>query len=222
MEALDPDNDNPNFLLESTVAVGIDLGQSFDPTAIAIVERLDGRIVGTWRNSNAETRYRPLYVVRHLERLPLQMPYPDQVLYVASLLRREPLSDHLQGVYIDYTGVGRPVFDMFHSARLPKLHGISITAGNAAKTHGSIWSVPKGELVSNVQAKLHSGDLNIPDDLTDGKALTKELNDFKVQFTSAGNATFNARTGSHDDLVLALALGIYGLKPKRQTLVMSI
>jgi hypothetical protein len=32
-----------------------------------------------------------------------------------------------------------------------------------------------------------------------------------VQFTESGNATFNAREGAHDDLVLALALAVFGL-----------
>lgn len=32
-----------------------------------------------------------------------------------------------------------------------------------------------------------------------------------MRFTEAGNATFNAREGAHDDLVLALALAVFGL-----------
>lgn len=32
-----------------------------------------------------------------------------------------------------------------------------------------------------------------------------------MRFTLAGNATFNAREGAHDDLVLALALAVFGL-----------
>lgn len=33
---------------------------------------------------------------------------------------------------------------------------------------------------------------------------------FRLRFTEAGNATFNAREGAHDDLVLALALAVFG------------
>lgn len=32
-----------------------------------------------------------------------------------------------------------------------------------------------------------------------------------MRFTESGNATFNAREGAHDDLVLALALSVFGL-----------
>lgn len=71
--------------------------------------------------------------------------------------------------------------------------------------------MPKGELVSKLQALLHSGDLRIAASLPDAAVLARELQDFRVRFTDAGNATFNAREGAHDDLVLALALAVFGL-----------
>jgi hypothetical protein len=46
---------------------------------------------------------------------------------------------------------------------------------------------------------------------TYGPVLARELQDFRARFTEAGNATFNAREGAHDDLVLALALAVFGL-----------
>lgn len=221
MEVLDLNNTNPNFRIKKTYAVGVDLGQSHDPTAIAIVERISGAIVPHWRNSYTGTNYRPLLHVRHLERLPLGLKYDEQVLYVAAMLRREPLTDDLHGVYIDYTGVGRAVYDMFDSARLPKLFGIGITGGKESNCNGSLWTVPKSELVSLVQAKLHSGELIIADSLPDAEALKRELQDFRVAMTSAGNMTFNAREGSHDDLVLALCMAVIGLEEKRKIVVQS-
>lgn len=73
------------------------------------------------------------------------------------------------------------------------------------------WSVPKSELVSKLQALLHSGQLKIAASLPDAAVLARELQDFRVRFTEAGNATFSAREGQHDDLVLALALAVFGL-----------
>lgn len=70
--------------------------------------------------------------------------------------------------------------------------------------------MPKGELVSKLQALLHSGDLRIAASLPDAAVLARELQDFRVRFTEAGNARFNAREGAHD-LVLALALAMFGL-----------
>ncbi len=71
--------------------------------------------------------------------------------------------------------------------------------------------MPKVTLVSRLQALLHSGDLRIPRALPDAAVLTRELQEFRVKYTDAGNATFNAREGEHDDLVLALAIAVFGL-----------
>jgi hypothetical protein len=52
----------------------------------------------------------PIFQVGHLERVPLGTPYPGIVAHVGRLLTKLP--DHSELV-IDFTGVGRPVFDMF-------------------------------------------------------------------------------------------------------------
>lgn len=82
--------------------------------------------------------------------------------------------------------------------------------------------MPKGELVSKLQALLHSGDLRIAASLPDAAVLARELQDFRVRFTEAGNATFNAREGAHDDLVLALALAVFGLSRPEPVDVMRV
>lgn len=71
--------------------------------------------------------------------------------------------------------------------------------------------MPKGGLVSKLQALLHSGDLRIAASLPDAAVLGRELQDLRVRFTDAGNAAFHAREGAHDDLVLASALAVFGL-----------
>ncbi|HSM19780.1 MAG TPA: hypothetical protein VK844_05370, partial [Hyphomicrobiales bacterium] len=60
-----------------------------------------------------------------------------------------------------------------------------------------------------LQAMLHSGELKIAEALPEAPALVKELQDFRVSFTGAGHAIFNARTGAHDDLVLAVAIAAW-------------
>lgn len=113
---------------------------------------------------------------------------------------------------VDYTGVGRPVLDMFAGRRLLRMaQGVVITGGREVSGNRTGWLVPKGELVSKLQALLHSGDLRIAASLPNAAVLARELQDFRVRFTEAGNATFNAREGAHDDLVLALALAVFGL-----------
>lgn len=89
--------------------------------------------------------------------------------------------------------------------------GVVITGGRKISGNRARWSVSKGELVSKLQALLHSGDLRIAASLPDAAVLARELLDFCVRFTEAGNTTFNTREGAHDDLVLALALAVFGL-----------
>ena len=197
--------------------VGVDLGQSHDPTAICVLETKTAQIPDwaftkpRWelpRLTAEKKAYVSPFNVVHLERLPLGMSYPEQVLFVASLASRKPLKS--PDVYIDYTGVGRPVYDLFHAARVPGIVGISITAGKDPQRTNTGWSVPKNILVSGVQAKLHTGQLKVAAGLLDAPVLLKEFQDFRVTFTSAGNAIFNARQGQHDDLVLAVSLAVWG------------
>lgn len=192
-------------------AVGIDIGQAHDPTAVAIVSRITTEVLQpTLRGLNPEPH--PRYEVQHLERLKLGTPYPAQVDAIEMMLTRPPLNRLQPRVLVDYTGVGRPVFDMFAGRHaLRRAQGVVITGGRGTTRHGPGWSVPKGELVSKLQALLHAGQLRIAASLPDAPTLLRELQDFRVRFTEAGNATFNAREGAHDDLVLALALAVFGL-----------
>ncbi len=147
----------------------------------------------------------PIFRCGHLERVPLGTPYPGIVAHVARLLAKLPVGTELA---IDFTGVGRPVFDMFTAAGLSPT-GVLITAGTAETRDGAIIGVPKLVLVSRLQALLHEGRLKIHKDLAEAAELVRELQDFRVDFTAAGSLTFNARSGKHDDLVLALAIACW-------------
>lgn len=124
---------------------------------------------------------------------------------------------------VDYTGVGRPVLDMFRERpALRWAEGIVIQGGRETSKIAAGWSVPKAELVSKIQALLHSGHLKIPRSLPDAPVLARELQDFCVRYTDAGNAVFNAREGAHDDLVLALALAVFGVSRAKPALPGSV
>jgi hypothetical protein len=147
----------------------------------------------------------PIFQVGHLERLPLGTPYPAIVAHVGRLLTK--LSGHPELV-IDFTGVGRPVFEMFvYSGIYPT--GVVITGGMTETQDGPTCSVPKLNLVSRLQALLHEGRLKILRELDEAETLVRELQDFRMEFTAAGHLTFNARSGKHDDLVLALAIAVW-------------
>lgn len=199
------------LLHRRSYAVGIDVGQAHNPTAICVASKIVTMAMNpTFAELNPYPQ--PRYEVAHLERLRLGMPYPQQVDHLEALLGRSPLNRLQPRLLVDYTGVGRPVFDMFAGRRLLRMvQGVVITGGREVLGNRAGWSVPKGELVSKLQALLHSGDLRITASLPDAAVLARELQDFRVRFTEAGNATFNAREGAHDDLVPALALAVFGL-----------
>jgi hypothetical protein len=147
----------------------------------------------------------PIFQVGHLERLPLGTAYPAIVAHVGRLMTKLPGRPEL---VIDYTGVGRPVFDMFVYSGISPV-GVVITSGAVETHHRMTWSVPKLTLVSRLQALLHEGRLKILRELTEAETLVRELQDFRCEFTAAGHLTFNARTGKHDDLVLGLAIAVW-------------
>src|SRR5215468_7630693 len=146
-----------------------------------------------------------IFQVGHLERVPLGTLYPAIVVHVVRLLTKLPGRPEL---VIDFTGVGRPIFDMFvYSGIYPT--GVLITGGTTEARDGSTRSVPKLTLVSRLQALLHEGRLKILRELDEAETLVRELQDFRAEFTAAGHLTFNARSGKHDDLVLALAIAVW-------------
>jgi hypothetical protein len=79
--------------------VGCDLGQQNDATAISVIEKIDGVIDynsaiarhGGYTDSDLPQKKVVRYDVRHLQRLPLKLSYPNQIERVKSLMARPPL-----------------------------------------------------------------------------------------------------------------------------------
>lgn len=86
---------------------------------------------------------------------------------------------------------------------------MTITGGDGHSYSDGFYRVAKVQLVSTLQAALHSRELKIASGLKDAKTLATELRDFRATFTSAGNAVFAAREGAHDDLVLTTAIALW-------------
>src|ERR1700736_4049590 len=96
--------------------VGLDLGQSRDHSALAVVERADlvlDEIDHVTYARLKERRYR----VRFLERVALGTPYPNVVERVREVVRAKPLVGQCTLV-VDATGVGAPVVDLLAAAQL--------------------------------------------------------------------------------------------------------
>jgi len=151
-----------------------------------------------------------LYRIGHLERLPLKTPYPAQIERVRYIMHHLPRETNL---VVDFTGVGRGIYDILVDAGLSPI-GVTIHSGfeTHANANGSIFSVPKSTIVSTLVARLHGGELVVHRALKDWPVLRRELLNFRPEITRSGTETWNARSGEHDDLVLALGLAVFHLR----------
>jgi hypothetical protein len=73
--------------------------------------------------------------------------------------------------------------------------------------------MPSGGLHQSLPAgrrQAAPGQKNLPE----APVLKLELEDFRASVTDSGRWTFGARSGAHDDLVLALALALWRLAPR--------
>jgi hypothetical protein len=195
--------------------VGLDLGQARDPTALVVLEANPLPTANKTPVGPAEriairpriptaTQNAEQWQVRHLERFPLNRPYPEYVERTVSLMRTPELRRAV--LVIDYTGVGRPVFDMFNA--VPGLNpvGVLITGGTSVTHRGRIWNVPKRDLATAVLTLLQSRRLRVSAHIPESPVLIQELLNFRVKITLSGHDQYEAwREGDHDDLVLAAA-----------------
>lgn len=187
--------------------LGLDLGQAQDFTAIAIIERLEIPI-GRCKKCGEDFK-EARHHLRHIERFPLKTSYPEIVERVKNIVRSEQIRDQYL-VLADATGVGRPVVDLLRSAKITVVP-ITITGGMSEKDDGQGgWNISKAILVSNLQVLLQSRRLKFADGLPDGQMLMDELLKFQVKITDSANDTYGVwREGSHDDLVLAVAMACW-------------
>jgi hypothetical protein len=198
--------------------VGVDLGQSADPTAIAVIEAVSGVVDNGSDNERhcglptKQTKSERLNV-RHLERLQLGMTYPDQVRHVQNLLARPPLcgdvNQRAAEVVVDETGVGRAVADIFNVVGMKPI-AITITAGLEVTSQGSRrWHVSKTALISTLDARLHTGELRFAAALQEAPAMKDELQNFSRHVSASGRYSYQARSTAHEDLVLAVAIATW-------------
>ena len=181
--------------------VGLDLGQRHDPTAIAIIEKLE--LAQAWQT----TVFHSLRV-RHLERVPLGTPYPGVVARVREIVKKLGCC----ALTVDGTGVGAPVVDMLRQARLGcEIAAVTITGGERQRNTGaSAWSVPKRDLLALVQVLLERDELRLAKGLRELGPLIRELTDVRSTTRASRRERLGADgCGEHDDLVIALALACW-------------
>lgn len=178
------------------ISIGVDPGRggTGDPTAIVVVE------VDETDNG------RPLYHVRSADRLRVDS-YTQLLPIIQGLANAWDGTRH---VLIDSTGVGDSLVDFVRyglkntrsgSTSSLWLDPILITPGDTESKDRRGYHVSKSHLVTPTQAALADLRIKFPPGL---KALQDELRTFDGEQTTARYRTFKARSGKHDDLVLAL------------------
>ena len=65
-------------------------------------------------------------------------------------------------------------------------------------------------LIQELQGHLHYQTIKVPTDLPEAEAIAREAADFEVHYTATGALQWNAKSGAHDDLIIAIALALYG------------
>lgn len=125
----------------------------------------------------------------HFERFN-RRPYAEVIMRIKELYRRFNAAN----VLIDSTGVGDPVLEELQSVGA---EGYVFTAKS------------KVQLVQRLQAAIENGDVKYPYI----EELVKELQYFEYELTRTG-VKYEARSGFHDDCVMALALAVWAAEQR--------
>ncbi len=203
---------------EKNLFIGLDLGQAQDFSALAIIESV--RIVTTSKKAgeevdcdNTKNVLTELNCI-HLQRWQLRTSYPSIVADTVQLingLAPDRIPDRKPVLCVDATGVGAPVVDLFRRERInAELVPIQIVAGANVSEESGTFRVPKRDLVSVVQVGLQNRMLKIAESLDLAETLSRELQNFTVKITDSANDVYGAwREGTHDDILLAVALAVW-------------
>ena len=189
----------------------VDLGTMQDFTAISVLERVPRKLPGDslpGSDTPGVPKYTAVYVMRHLERLPLGLDYPTISSRIKDMMSHEKLQRQ-SALIVDATGVGLPITQMMQQLGLAPI-GVSITSGGTVTQRDSGYNVPKAELVSALNIVFQSRRIKIPVGLKLKQEFLKELERFEITMHNTGVNTYESAVASiHDDLVLSVAMGVW-------------
>jgi len=175
---------------------GIDLGQTNDFTAHAIIETIDG-----------------VSYLRFIDRYN-GASYVDMMKQSAKYIH-----DKMGNVYGDATGAASPAaFEILQTLIEPfpvSLTQIKITSGDSIGCTDYAMTVPRGILIDGLRIGIQNKTVKIPKVLmVDGQnivdVLYQELIEFQSEISASGNVVFKHRPNKHDDLLFAFALAYFG------------
>lgn len=179
--------------------LGLDLGQQNDYSVLSVF------------NVKLSDSNRPAYELPYLTRFNLKTSYVDIVDEVISIIDRYNLSLNYT-LIVDYTGVGRPVVDLFRQKHLNPV-ALSITGG--ARTN---WvtrvevNVPKKDIVTYLQLVLQTERLTIAHDLPLLRTLTQEFLSFQLKIrdnSMSVTSSYGGAYGINDDIVMSMGIAVW-------------
>ena len=181
----------------ASVTMGVDLGQRRDYSAIVVDHRGDD----------------DTHRLRHIERPRLGTPYPKIIKRVIQIRERlEKRTGYTPSIFLDATGVGRPVVDEFQRKGIT-VNPVTITAGESITEErvDGLTEIHVGKLalISRLDVLLSAGRIEWDGSTKGGKLLTSELHRFQVKVSQSGTLQLEAERAAHDDLVIALALAVF-------------
>ncbi|HYP13022.1 MAG TPA: hypothetical protein VEQ63_03790 [Bryobacteraceae bacterium] len=197
---------------QSRWIVGVDLGQRQDYSAVAALEvheaAYDERdpITADFRR---ELRYR----VRLAERVQLETPYTELVRRLRAMTADAALAGKCTLV-VDATGVGAPVLELLRAAGPRcRIVPVMITGGDQEGSDGTVYRVPKQDLMLGMQVLLEQRKLDIAKRAGFSRELVSELGEMRATPTGFGRQRFGpASSAKHDDLVMALSLACWWVR----------
>lgn len=134
-------------------------------------------------------------ILRFLKRFKLGTEYNTVLDYLKLLQMKFPV----YGICIDRTGVGEVFVEIAQKARLPNVSGINLSLEK------------KQDIMTNMRQMMQDGQIRFPYDLDLFNELSVEI----ALFTETGKTKFSHRTGTHDDMLWALALAAYGARNQK-------
>jgi len=220
--------------LPTRLTLGLDLGKISDYTALAIVEERPERVNEQFNRAAVIPIWGddPDFTVPWLKRWPLHTAYHDIAKEVAALVAQLAGRAGTEiALCVDATGVGVAVLEILLAqdaiatlANASGFRAITITAGDQVTDEYQYSSphrcsyrsyhVPKKDLVGLAQAALQRQKIKVSDQLAEAAALMKELREFEYAMTESANLVYRGGKGSHDDLVLACAIGLWGSRQR--------
>jgi hypothetical protein len=177
-----------------SVLLGLDLGQQNDYSVLSVLVQATG-----FSNTNT-------YSLVRLHRFPLKTDYYLVVDTVTDFIYRK-LQHASYTLVVDKSGVGAPIVEILNKNNLNMCSIVSQGGQHPRKRKGVFpeeYTVPKRDIITNLQALLQSKRLKISGHINHLETLKKEMINFKYKISESGRPKFESAPGKNDDIVLSI------------------